>query len=183
MNQALRETLQVSLTSWIWALLEKPPIVQLLKYFPAFNRTWRVVTMFTRALYWSISCATSIQSIPPHPISLRSILILSTTYVLLLLVVSFLLAFPPISYIYSCSLPFVLHALPILSSLWWRNIASLICRDSEIGLTTDYGLDDRGVGVRAPVLSRIFSSPNRPDWLWGPPNLLSNGDRGPFSRG
>jgi hypothetical protein len=34
------------------------------------------------------------------------------------------------------------------------------------------GLDDRGVGVRVPVGSRIFSSPR------SPPNLLSNGYQG-----
>jgi hypothetical protein len=34
--------------------------------------------VFIRALHWSISSARSIQSIPPHPISLRSIVILFT---------------------------------------------------------------------------------------------------------
>jgi hypothetical protein len=34
-------------------------------------------------------------------------------------VVSFLLAFPPISYMHSCSPTFMLHALPISSSLTW----------------------------------------------------------------
>jgi hypothetical protein len=34
--------------------------------------------VFARALHWSLSCARSIKSIPSHPISLRSILILST---------------------------------------------------------------------------------------------------------
>jgi hypothetical protein len=37
--------------------------------------------------------------------------------------------------------------------------------------------------VRLPVWSRIFTSPCRPDRLWGPPNLPSNGYRGPFPRG
>jgi hypothetical protein len=46
--------------------------------------------------------------------------------------------------------------------------------DSTIGITSDYGLDDRGVDVRVPVGSRIFSSPRRPDRLWGPPNLIPN---------
>jgi hypothetical protein len=38
-------------------------------------------------------------------------------------------------------------------------------RDSEVGIATSYGLDDRGVGVRVPVGSGIFSSPNCPDRL------------------
>jgi hypothetical protein len=46
--------------------------------FPAFYGTRRFITVFTRALHWSLSWARSIQSIPSHPISLRSILILST---------------------------------------------------------------------------------------------------------
>jgi hypothetical protein len=41
-----------------------------------------------------------------------------------------------------------------------------------------YGLDDRGVGVRVPVVSRNFTSPCRPDLLWGSPNLLCSGYRG-----
>jgi hypothetical protein len=42
-------------------------------------------------------------STPPNPISLKSILILSTTYVSVFLVVSFLLAFPRISHVHSSS--------------------------------------------------------------------------------
>jgi hypothetical protein len=54
--------------------------------------------VFTGALHWSLSRARPIQSIPPHGISVRSILILSTQ---LRLVVSLLLAFSPISYMHS----------------------------------------------------------------------------------
>jgi hypothetical protein len=43
------------------------------------------------------------------------------------------------------------------------------------GIATSYGLDNREVGVRVPVRSRILSSPSRPDRLWSPPSLLSNG--------
>jgi hypothetical protein len=56
-------------------------------------------------------------------------------------------------------------------------------RDSAVVIATSYGLDDWGVGVRVLVESRIFSSPNRSDRLWGPPNLLSNGYRGTLSPG
>jgi hypothetical protein len=55
-------------------------------------------------------------------------------------------------------------------------------RDSSVGIATGYGLDDRGIGVRVPVGSRIFSSPQRPYRHWGPLSLLSNGYRGLFPR-
>jgi hypothetical protein len=63
--------------SWSWALREKLPIVQLLKNFPEFYGNRRFITVFTRALHWPLPWSRSIQSIPPYPTSLRSILILS----------------------------------------------------------------------------------------------------------
>jgi hypothetical protein len=71
-------TTMFSIHSWSWALLGKPPIVQLLKNFPAFYGTRRFIIVFTRALHWSLFWARSIQPTPSHPVSLRSILILST---------------------------------------------------------------------------------------------------------
>jgi hypothetical protein len=56
-------------------------------------------------------------------------------------------------------------------------------RDSVVGIATGYGLDDRGVGVRVPVGSRILSSSRRPNRFWGPPNLLSKLVPGALSPG
>jgi hypothetical protein len=67
-----------------------------------------------------------------------------------------------------------------LFTLISSNIGS---QDSAVGIATGYGLDDRGVGVRVPVGSRIFSSPRRRYRLWRPPNLLPNGYRGLFPLG
>jgi hypothetical protein len=61
-------------------------------------------------------------------------------------------------------------------------IAYVDSRDSAVGIAIGYGMDDRGVGVRVPVRSRIFTSPRRPDRLSGSPNLLSSGYRGLFPR-
>jgi hypothetical protein len=60
---------------------------------------------------------------------------------------------------------------------------SLRSRDTVIGITTGYGLDDRWVRVRLPAGKIICSSPHRPDRLWGSPNLLSNRYWGLLPRG
>jgi hypothetical protein len=41
-----------------------------------------------------------------------------------------------------------------------------VVQGSAVGRETGYGLDDRGVGVRVPVVSRILTFPYRPDRLW-----------------
>jgi hypothetical protein len=82
-------TLTRSLTHGAEPLLDKPPILQLFKNFQTFYGTRRFIATFTRALHWSLYWARSIQSIPSHPISPRSSLILSPTYVLVFPVVGF----------------------------------------------------------------------------------------------
>jgi hypothetical protein len=62
------------LTPWGWSLLEKLLVVKLLKNFQTLYGARRFIIW---ALHWSISWERSIQSIPPHTISLRSSLILS----------------------------------------------------------------------------------------------------------
>ena len=58
-------------------LLEKLTGPQTVKKFSAFYGTRRFITTFTSARHLSLSWASSIQSIPPHPTSWRSNLILS----------------------------------------------------------------------------------------------------------
>ena len=52
--------------------------MQLVKKFPAFHGTRRFIAALTSVRHLSLSWASPIQSIYPHPTSLRSILILST---------------------------------------------------------------------------------------------------------
>ena len=66
------------LTPWCRVLLEKLTGLQLVKKFPAFHGTRRFITALTSVRQLSLSWASPIQSIYPHPTSWRSILILST---------------------------------------------------------------------------------------------------------
>ena len=65
------------LTSWFRVLLEKLIGLELVKKFPAFDGTRRFITALTSIRHLSLSWASPIQSIYPHPTSWRSILILS----------------------------------------------------------------------------------------------------------
>ena len=66
------------LTPWNTILLQKLTGSQLLNKFPAFYGTQRFITAFTSAYHLSLSSVTSIRSMPLHPTSWRSILILSS---------------------------------------------------------------------------------------------------------
>jgi len=78
-----------SLTPWSRVLLEKLNGPQLVKKFPTFYGTRRFITAFVSAHHLFLSWASSIQSMPPHPTSWRSILILSSLYAWVFQVVSF----------------------------------------------------------------------------------------------
>jgi hypothetical protein len=67
----------------IWAILTHLLLIhgaefQLVKKFPAFYGTRRFIPAVTSARHLSLSWAISVQSIHPHPIARRSILILSS---------------------------------------------------------------------------------------------------------
>jgi hypothetical protein len=52
-------------------------------------------------------------------------------------------------------------------------------RHSSVGTVTGYGSDSRG-SIPGRV-KRFSPAPQRPDWPWGPPSLLSNWFRGALS--
>jgi hypothetical protein len=82
--------------------------------------TQRFIPCSQRVLHWSIPWTRSIQSKPPHSKLLRSILT-STTYVFVFLMVSFLLAFPSISYMCSSSpLVLILFDLTVIIIKYWK---------------------------------------------------------------
>jgi len=66
------------LTPCSTVLLEKQPCFQPVKKFPAFYVTRSFITAFTSARQLSVSWASSIQSIPPHPTTWIFVLILSS---------------------------------------------------------------------------------------------------------
>jgi hypothetical protein len=59
----------IILTPWSIVLVEKLNGLQLIKNFPSFYGTRRFITAFTTARHLSLSQASPIQSIPPHPTS------------------------------------------------------------------------------------------------------------------
>ena len=65
------------LTAWCRVLLEKLTDLHLVKKLPVFHGTRRFITALTSVRHLSLSWASPIQSIYPHPTSWRSNLILS----------------------------------------------------------------------------------------------------------
>ena len=101
------------LTPWSTVILEKLPGFQLVQKFPAFYETRRFITALTSARHLSLPWASMIHSIPPHPTSWRSILILPSIYTCLYQGTSFSQVSPPKPAIRFSSPPYALRAPPI----------------------------------------------------------------------
>jgi len=102
------------LTPWCRVLLEKLTGLQLVKKFPVFHGTRRFITALTSVRHLSLTWASPIQSIHPHPTSWRSILILSTHLRLGLLSGLLPSGFPTKTLYNPCPHPYAPHAQPIL---------------------------------------------------------------------
>ena len=105
--------LTYSLTPWCRVPLEQLTGLQPVKKFPAFHGTRRFITALTSVRHLSLSWASPIQSIYPHPTSCRSILILSTHLRLGLPSGSFPPVSPPRTYTPPSPHPYAPHAQPI----------------------------------------------------------------------
>ena len=177
------------LTPWCRVLLQKLTGLQLVKKFPAFHATQRFITALTSVRHLSLSWASPIQSIYPHPTSWRSVLILSTHLRLGLPSRLFPSGFPtktlytPLSSPISATCPTHLILLDFITRTLlgeeYKSFSSSLCNllhslvtSSLLGpnillntmLTTGWTVRDRiSVGTR-------FSA--RPDRPWGPPSLL-----------
>ena len=101
------------LTPWCRVLLEKLTGLQLAKKFPAFHGTRRFITALTSVRHLSLSWASPIQSIYPHPTSWKSILILSTHLHLGLTSGLLPSGFPSKPYTPTSPHPYAPHAQPI----------------------------------------------------------------------
>ena len=106
------------LTPWCRVLLENLTGLQLVKKFPAFHGTRRFITALTIVRHFSLSWASPIQSIYPHPTSWSSVLILSTHLRLGLPSGLLLYSFPSKNLYTPSPHPYVPHVQPLNISLY-----------------------------------------------------------------
>jgi hypothetical protein len=140
---------------------------QLVDKFPVFYGTRRFIAVFVKSHH----CNLSNQSTPSHTIHLRSILILS----------SYMARFQMISILLRSgerTTRTIIFMYIIFSSIdkWEPGKRSWYSDWLRAGR-------QRGRSSSPSNVKNFFSSPSRPDRLWGPRNLQTNGYREPLLRG
>jgi len=125
------------LTPWRRVLLKKLTGLQLVKKFPAFHGTRRFITALTNVRHLSLSWASPIQSIYPHPTCCRSILILST-HLRLGLPIGLLPSGFPTLRILKNKIPARCHLLFYCTSYRLNMFRALLCPSSGL---RDYDID------------------------------------------
>ena len=120
------------LTPWCRVPLEQLSGLQLVKKFPAFHGTRRFITALTSVRHLSLSWASPIQSMYPHPTSWRSILIPSTHLRLGLPSGLFPSGFPTKTLFAPSPHPYALHAQPSTTTLVGNQSPRNICQELTI---------------------------------------------------
>jgi hypothetical protein len=123
-----RDSSNYLFTPWSTVLLEKLTGCHLVKKFSFHGTRW-LITAFTNASHLSLSWASSIQSIPSHHTSWRSIIILSSHLARVFQVVSFLQVSPTNPCVRLSSHPHVLHATAISFFSIYQTEQYWVCTD------------------------------------------------------
>ena len=157
--------------------------LQLGKKFPAFHGTRRFITALTSVRHLSLSWASPVQSIYPHPTSWRSILILSTNLRLGLPSGLFPSGFPTKNLYTRLSSPIRATCSAHLSEIQYQNFHSLsgvtkYLRATKLSRYNDWVRAGRS-GIESRWGARFSFRQGR---LWGAPSVLYNGYWG-FPRG
>ena len=124
--QLIIRPMAIYLTPWSTALHEQPAVSQPVNKFPVFYRTWKFITVFTRACHLSLYSARSIPFPPSHPGSWWFIVICSPTWTCVFQVVSFAQVSLHKPRTHTSSSPYLPHAPSISCFLNWSRKSYLV---------------------------------------------------------